>query len=49
MARISEQLLAGLARPTMAQGMFDLGAAIGGVPGQIKQKRQEDWPESVPT
>lgn len=42
MARISEQLLAGLARPTMAQGMFDLGAAIGGVPGQMKQKRQED-------
>jgi hypothetical protein len=33
MARISEQVLAGLARPTMAQGMFDLGAAIGGVPG----------------
>jgi len=26
----------------MAQGMFDLGAAIGGVPGQMKQKRQED-------
>ena len=42
MARISEQVLAGLARPTMAQGMFDLGAAIGGVPGQMKQKRQED-------
>jgi hypothetical protein len=42
MARISEQLLAGLARPTMAQGMFDLGAAIGGVPGQMRQKRQED-------
>jgi len=42
MARISEQVLAGLARPTMAQGMFDLGAAIGGVPGQMRQKRQED-------
>jgi len=42
MARISEQLLAGLARPTMAQGMFDLGAAIGGVPGQMKQKRRQD-------
>jgi hypothetical protein len=36
MARISEQVLAGLARPTMAQGMFDLGAAIGGVPGLNK-------------
>ena len=42
MARISEQVLAGLARPQMAQGMFDLGAAIGRVPGQMKQKRQED-------
>jgi hypothetical protein len=42
MARISEQVLAGLARPTMAQGMFDLGAAIGGVPGQMKQKRRQD-------
>ena len=42
MARISEQVLAGLARPAMSQGMFDLGAAIGGVPGQMKQKRQED-------
>lgn len=42
MARISEQLLAGLTRPAMAQGMFDLGAAIGGVPGQMKQKRRQD-------
>lgn len=42
MAKISEQFLAGLTRPQMAQGMFDLGAAIGGVPGQMKQKRQED-------
>ena len=42
MAKISEQFLAGLAKPQMAQGMFDLGAAIGGVPGQMKQRRQED-------
>jgi hypothetical protein len=42
MARISEQVLAGLARPQMAQGMFDLGAAIGRVPGQMKQKRRQD-------
>jgi hypothetical protein len=26
----------------MAQGMFDLGAAIGGVPGQMRQKRRQD-------
>jgi len=44
MARISEQLLAGLTRPAMAQGMFDLGAAIGRVPGQIKEnQRQEEF------
>lgn len=42
MARISEQVLAGLVRPQMAQGMFDLGAAIGRVPGQMKQRRRED-------
>lgn len=42
MARISEQVLAGLARPAMSQGMFDLGAAIGGVPGQMKQKRKDE-------
>jgi len=42
MARISEQVLAGLARPAMSQGMFDLGAAIGGVPGQMKQKQKQE-------
>lgn len=42
MARISEQLLAGLTRPAMAQGMFDLGAAIGRVPGQIKENQRQD-------
>jgi hypothetical protein len=26
----------------MAQGMFDLGAAIGGVPGQIRQKQKQE-------
>ena len=42
MARISEQVLAGLARPAFAQGMFDLGAAIGRVPGQIQQRRKQE-------
>ena len=42
MARISEQVLAGLARPAFAQGMFDLGAAIGNVPGQIQQRREQE-------
>jgi hypothetical protein len=43
MARISEQVLAGLARPAFAQGMFDLGAAIGQAPGMfIRQQKQEE-------
>lgn len=42
MARLSEQLIAGLTRPAMTQGMFDLGAAIGRVPGQIKQKEKQE-------
>lgn len=42
MARISEQVLASLARPAFAQGMFDLGAAIGNVPGQIQQRREQE-------
>jgi len=42
MARLSEQLLAGLTRPAMAQGMFDLGAAIGRVPGQIRENQRQD-------
>ena len=42
MAKFSQQFLANLGRPAMTQGMFDLGAAIGGAPGQIKKKRQED-------
>lgn len=37
MARISEQVLASLARPAFAQGMFDLGAAIGQVPARMRQ------------
>ena len=42
MARISEQVLAGLANPQFAQGMFNLGTAIGSVPGQMKQRRRDD-------
>lgn len=42
MARLSEQLIAGLTRPAMTQGMFDLGAAIGRVPGQMKQKEKQE-------
>ena len=38
MAKFSQQFLANLGRPQMAESLFGLGAAIGGVPGQMKQK-----------
>ena len=37
MAKFSQQFLANLGRPQMAESLFGLGAAIGGVPGQMKQ------------
>jgi len=40
MATFSQQFLANLSSPTgMLQGAANLGAAIGGVPGQMKEKR----------
>ena len=39
MATFSQQFLAQLGRPGMLQGASDLGAAIGGIGGQIKEKR----------
>ncbi len=42
MARISEQVLAGLARPAFAQGMFDLGAAIGQAPQMRALQQQQE-------
>ena len=41
MAKFSQQFLANLGRPQMAESLFGLGAAIGGVPGQMKQKQQK--------
>ena len=40
MATFSQQFLANLGRPPMAQGLFNLGAAIGGAPGQVRQRRE---------
>lgn len=40
MATFSQQFLANLGRPAMTQGMFDLGAAIGGIPAQAREKKQ---------
>ena len=39
MATFSQQFLANLGRPQFAQGMFGLGQAIGGIPGQLQQSR----------
>ena len=41
MARFGESFLAQLGRPSYQQGMFGLGQAIGGIPGQLQQKRKE--------
>ena len=41
MAKFSQQFLANLGRPQMAESLFGLGAAIGGIPGQMKQKQKK--------
>ena len=41
MAQFSQGFLSSLGRPEMSQSLFGLGAAIGGVPGQIKQRKKE--------
>lgn len=42
MARISSNVLQGLSSPSFAQGMFTAGAALGGIPGQLRDKRKKD-------
>jgi len=42
MATFSQQFLANLGRPQMSQGLFNLGATIGGAPGQLRQRRQQE-------
>lgn len=42
MARFSQGFLSSLGRPAMTQSLFDLGAAIGGVPGQIQERRKRE-------
>lgn len=42
MATFSQQFLANLGRPAMTQGMFDLGATIGSLPGQAKAKAKQE-------
>lgn len=40
MARLSEQIIAGLTRPSFSRGMFEIGQSIGRVPGQMRQQRE---------
>jgi len=42
MAKFSQQFLANLGRPQMAESLFGLGTAIGSLPGQAKAKAQEE-------
>ena len=41
MAKFSQQFLANLGRPQMAESLFGLGATIGGLPGQAKDQRKK--------
>lgn len=42
MAKFSQQFLANLGKPQMAESLFGLGTAIGSLPGQAKAKAQEE-------
>ena len=42
MATFSQGFLSSLGRPQMAEGLFSLGAAIGGVPGQIRERKRRE-------
>jgi hypothetical protein len=41
MARFGQQVVQGLTRPSFAQGLFDLGSAIGGTPSAVAAERQK--------
>jgi len=42
MATFSQGFLSSLGRPAMGESLFGLGQAIGGVPGQMRQRRQQE-------
>jgi hypothetical protein len=42
MPSFSQSFLASLGQPRFAQGMFDVGQAIGGIGGQLAEKRRRD-------
>ena len=41
MARFSQGFLSSLGRPAFSESLFDLGAAIGGIPQQMRQKEKQ--------
>lgn len=47
MARISSNVLQGLSSPSFAQGMFTAGAALGNIPGQLKEKQRKEQVASI--
>lgn len=47
MAQISANVLQSLSDPFSRQGMFQLGQAIGGIPGQFKEKKRKDQVSAV--
>jgi len=42
MATFSQGFLSSLGRPQMAESLFGLGQAIGGVPGQIRERKRRE-------
>lgn len=42
MARLSEEIIAGLTRPSFSRGMFEIGSAVGRVPQQMRQQRERE-------
>ena len=42
MARFGRDIVRQLTDPTMAQGMFELGRQIGGLPGDLREKKRTD-------
>jgi hypothetical protein len=42
MARISSEVLSGLARPDFGRGMFQVGESLAGIGGQYRAKKAND-------
>jgi hypothetical protein len=42
MAKFSQGFLSSLGRPAFSQSLFDLGAAIGGIPGQLQERKKKE-------